>query len=209
MPRTAQRRRLAAVVAGAGSALLVVVLFLTALAAKERDDRFCVACHLHEAKFRRVGAAVPVDLAGAHGRAQPAVGCIGCHGGADLGMRLRVWQGAAFDTLRFLAGAYREPDHMRLPLRDADCRSCHTPIVKPLPVAPAPPAPTAAEETPFGMPPELTAGPVAFHRSRAHDTMTVTCVRCHVTHVTGGERSQRFIVDERVGPICRECHPRM
>lgn len=200
-------------VAGGCGALVIGVVFLTGLAAKERDDRFCVACHLHEAKFTRFTAAVPVDLAGAHRRADPAVECIGCHGGADLPMRLRVWSVAGFDTLRFLTGAYGEPNHMRLPLRDAECRRCHTPVVKPSPAAVAPAATAKPEQTAESLlyggmpPPETSTGMITFHRIRDHETMSVTCVRCHATHVTGGDRAQRFIANPAVEPVCRECHP--
>src|SRR5262249_7051248 len=111
-------------------AAVFALLFLSGLAAKERDNRFCVACHLHDEKFRRLTTATPTDLAGFHHARDTTVGCIACHGGSDLHTRLTVWGVAGFDTVRFLVGAYREPTAMRLPLRDADCRQCHTPILK-------------------------------------------------------------------------------
>src|SRR5262250_2815959 len=136
-------RRLAVGVAAIIAVFLVGVLFLVGLAAKERDDRFCVSCHLHDQKFERLIASSAADLAGLHHNKKAEVGCIACHGGADLGMRLRVWTVAGFDTLKFLVGRYREPDHMRLPLRDVECRQCHTPILKP-PAAPKAPEATRA-----------------------------------------------------------------
>src|SRR5207249_6442242 len=95
-----------------------------------RDNRFCVACHLHDEKFMRLLVLPPKDLAGLHHERDPSVGCIACHGGHGTRMRMAVRTVAALDTLKFLAGAYREPTHMKLPLRDAECRPCHTPIVR-------------------------------------------------------------------------------
>ncbi|HEU4366951.1 MAG TPA: hypothetical protein VFV05_01840 [Methylomirabilota bacterium] len=202
-------------VAATGGALAITLLFLAGLAAKERDNRFCVSCHLHEDKYTRYVTAAPLDLAGAHRQADAAVGCIACHGGADLPMRLRVWAVAGFDTLRFLAGTYTEPDHMRLPLRDAECRQCHTPILKarsPQAAAPSAPSPTgeAGQEVileTLQSPP--TGGTVAFHGMREHETVTVACIGCHASHVTGGEATPRFLVPAVVQPVCRECHPTM
>ena len=123
--------RLAVWGAGAVGAVLCGTLFLAGLAAKERDNRFCVSCHLHDEKFSRLIAATGTDLAGFHHQRKADVGCIACHGGADAAMRLEVWAVAGFDTLRFLAGAYAEPTRMRLPLRAAECLQCHTPILRP------------------------------------------------------------------------------
>ena len=134
-------RRFAVSVATISGAFILATLFLVGLAAKERDDRFCVACHLHDEKFERLTASSASDLAGLHHNKKAEVGCIACHGGADLDMRLRVWTVAGIDTLKFLVGRYREPDHMRLPLRDLECRQCHTPILKPAT------APKASEAT--------------------------------------------------------------
>jgi hypothetical protein len=196
-----------AVVAGV---VLIMGLFLVGLAAKERDNRFCVGCHLHDEKYARYLAAPPVDLSGAHRRADASVGCIACHGGADAPMRLRVWTLAAFDTLRFLAGTYAEPERMRLPLRDAECGHCHTPITKPsAPVSPP------RDQAPAGNPGEAISQtepppdvePPAFHRLRAHEIIRVTCARCHASHAVGGTAAARFLVPAIVEPVCRECHP--
>ncbi|MBI2204169.1 MAG: hypothetical protein HYU41_10005 [Candidatus Rokubacteria bacterium] len=212
MPRTLVRR-LALGAAGVAGAVAVTAAFLVALHAKEQDNRFCVACHLHEAKFERLVTAVPADLAGVHHRKDGQVGCITCHGGADLGMRLRVWAVAGFDTVKFLAGTYEEPDHMRLPLRDVECRQCHTPILK---VSSAPPLPgagpaavdpaLAGQDAP---PADATASATSFHAISEHNATNVACVACHTTHTTDGDPAGRFIGRERVGRICRECHPHL
>ena len=109
-------------------------------------------------------------------------------------MRVKVWAVAGFDTLRFLAGGYAEPAHMRLPLRDAECRQCHTPIL-------------VTDESAFAA--EAAAegrGGASYHAIREHDTVRTACVRCHTSHTTDGGAGSRFIVKARVQPVCRECH---
>src|SRR5688572_1780902 len=103
------RRRVLYGVAGGIGVLAAASAFLAGLAVKERDNRFCVACHLHEAKFERLLGTPVTDLAGSHHARDHRLGCIACHGGADPVMRIRVWSIAGFDTLRFLAGTYSEP----------------------------------------------------------------------------------------------------
>jgi len=172
-------------------------LFLAGLAAKERDNRFCVSCHLHDEKFSRLIAATGTDLAGFHHQRKADVGCIACHGGADAAMRLEVWAVAGFDTLRFLAGAYAEPTHMRLPLRDAECRQCHTPIL----------GPRAADQGTFATEAETEGrGGTSYHAIREHETVKIACVRCHTSHTTDSDAGNRFIAKARVRPICGECH---
>ena len=172
-------------------------MFLAGLAAKERDNRFCVSCHLHDEKFSRLIAATGTDLAGFHHQRKADVGCIACHGGADAAMRLEVWAVAGFDTLRFLAGAYAEPTHMRLPLRDAECRQCHTPILRP----------RAADQGTFATEAETEGrGGTSYHAIREHETVKIACVRCHTSHTTDSDAGNRFIAKARVRPICRECH---
>ena len=196
-------------VALAAGVVLVVGLFLVGLAAKERDNRFCVACHLHDEKYARYLAAPPVDLTGAHRHADASVGCIACHGGADAPMRVRVWMLAAFDTVRFLAGAYAEPAHSRLPPRDAECRQCHTSLTKPPTPTPLPRDQVSAGGTGEVIP-ELQSSPnlepPAFHRLREHEAIPVTCARCHASHAAGGTAAARFLVPAIVEPVCRECH---
>lgn len=185
-----------------------------ALSAKERDNRFCVSCHLHDEKFARLTAVASTDLAGAHHRKDVTVGCIACHGGADLGMRVAVWAVAGFDTVKFLAGAYREPAQMRLPLRDAECRGCHTPILgassgRAMADGGAPGPPPALEST-FSAEAETEGrGGTSYHAIREHDPVRVPCVGCHTSHTTDGDSAGLFISKARVVPLCRECHKEM
>jgi len=190
-----------------------------ALAAKERDNRFCVSCHLHDEKFSRLVAPTPADLAGHHHRKDATVGCIACHSGADLKHHAIVWTVAGFDTLKFLAGAYHEPTGMRLPLRDLDCRQCHTPILR---TASGQPPPGAAPAAPGyrAIDPSTEAafaaeaategrGGTSYHAIREHDHVRMRCVRCHAAHTMDSDPTNRFISKARVLPLCRECHKEM
>ncbi len=176
----------------AGFAVLVP-LFLVGLAARERDNTFCVSCHLHEEKFKRFTSVPFTDLTGPHHA--KGVRCIDCHGGADLSMRLRVWTVAGIDSLRYLTGKYHEPKHMRLPLRPKDCARCHTPIQKTVPAL-------SLEQE------ESAEGSVGntYHSIQAHGTVRISCVRCHTTHTTDSTPALQFIARSRVQPICRGCH---
>jgi predicted CXXCH cytochrome family protein len=196
----------------------VGLLFLVALAAKERDNRFCVSCHLHDEKFARLVAATPTDLAGHHHRKDATVGCIACHGGIEVKHQAMVWAVAGFDTLKFLAGAYREPTGMRLPLHDLDCGQCHTPIIptasgRPAPGA-GPPAPGRQaipyDESTFAAEAATEGrGGTSYHAIREHDTVPVPCVQCHASHTTDSDAANHFISKTTVAPICRECHQEM
>jgi predicted CXXCH cytochrome family protein len=186
--------------------LLLAVLFLIGLTAKERDNRFCVACHLHDEKFERLIASASTDLAGLHYRKDSAVRCIACHGGADLRMRLAVRADAWFDTMKFLAGAYAEPTHMRLLLRDAECRQCHTPILR----MSGRGGPGPDDDSTFATEAETEGrGGASYHAIREHDTVRIACVRCHTSHTTDSDVAHRFISKATVTPLCRECHKEM
>jgi predicted CXXCH cytochrome family protein len=200
-------------VAGVAGALLFGTLFLTALAAKERDNRFCVSCHLHDEKFLRLTASEATDLAGFHHLKKADAGCIACHGGADPVMRAKVWTVAGFDTLRFLAGMYQEPSHMRLPLRDAECRWCHTPILgQPLSSGSAtmPAKPVDATDDSAAAEAETEGrGGTSYHAIREHDTVPIACVQCHTSHTTDANAADRFLSRPRIATICRDCHKQM
>ncbi len=165
------------------------LLSLGALTQKNRDDRFCVACHLHEEKFNRFLEPAAKDLAGAHHYAKSPRHCIDCHGGADVSMRLRVSAVAGLDTVRFFIGRYHESERMRLPLRDQECKQCHDPIVRR----------TIEEE-------EASEGRGdTFHAINEHRTVKTRCVACHTSHTRGEARFQ-FLDRNRILPICHDCH---
>ena len=187
------RRKLAWGVAALAGLAVLVAVFLVGLAAVERENNFCISCHLHEQKFKRFTSVPFADLTSPHHAKD--VRCIDCHGGADLPMRLRVWTVAGVDTLRYLVGRYREPEHMRLPLRSKECTQCHTPILKNAPAL------SAEQEEAL----EGRAGNT-YHSIRAHDTVRINCARCHTAHTPDSEAKLQFIARSRVQPICRECH---
>jgi predicted CXXCH cytochrome family protein len=218
------RRRLVFGTAAAAGVCLVAALTLAVVAAKERDDRFCVSCHLHQEKYDRFSAAAATDLAGFHHQRDRQVACISCHGGADMGMRARVWALAALDTAKYLVGVHEEPTRMRIQLRDVECRQCHTPILKTVgaggPAASSAPAGGAAAPPTRAIDPsdESTfsaastgegAAATSYHILRDHDGVRVRCVRCHTSHTTGSDAKDRFISRVMVQPLCRECHKQM
>ena len=198
--------RLALWAGGGVGALVLAGLFLAGLVVKELDNRFCVACHLHEEKLERLTAAAPSDLAGFHHRRDATVGCIACHGGIDPVMRAKVWTVAAFDTVKFLAGAYAEPIRMKLQLGDPECRQCHTPIVKPAPRAAAPTPPNVEM---YGDPHAERGTSANYHGIRDHDAANLRCVRCHTSHTADSDAKNRFISQATVRPVCRDCHKEM
>jgi len=168
------------------------ILFLGAVAKKERDDRFCIACHLHEEKFSRFKAPAVSDLAGAHHHAKTPQRCIDCHRGADLPMKLSVRAVSGLDTFRFFVGHYREPEGMRLRLRDRECKQCHDPILKR----------TVEEEEADG------GRGDTFHAINEHRTVKTPCVSCHTSHTKGEARFQ-FLDRDQIRPICSDCHKEM
>jgi predicted CXXCH cytochrome family protein len=206
------RRWLLRGLAGGLGTVLLGAAFLAGLAAKERDNRFCVSCHLHEAKFQRMVGPPASDLAAAHHASDIRVGCIACHGGADAAMRVRVWAGAGFDTLKFLAGVYAEPTGMRLPLRDRDCRQCHTPIGRESPTTGATGSPAAADTATdsgagyLAEAPAVRGGRISYHGFREHDGVDVRCVACHTAHTTDSSPGEQFLSRRVVEPVCQRCH---
>jgi len=123
-------------------------------------------------------------------------------------MRFAVWAVAWIDTVRFLIGRYDEPTAMRLPLRDADCRQCHTPILNN--TARTAEGMGVRAETTFEAETETEGrGGTSYHAIREHDSVRLACIRCHGAHTTDSEAGRRFISQGRVAPLCRECHPTM
>jgi hypothetical protein len=167
----------------------------------EADDAFCTSCHLasgaplHEAKAADFRARPAVSLAVAHAaagneaRADGAFRCIDCHGGTGFAGRARVKAASLRDALVYLSGDFAEPEHMRFPLRDADCRSCHGAF------AAAAAAPAALESP-------------AFHALAVHNReLGVACVNCHLVHSRGGMADRDFLHPEPVRAECARCHP--
>lgn len=154
----------------------------------ESRNEFCVACHvapgrrLHAAKLSDFQADPAVNLASLHGRAEADFRCIDCHGGASFANKLRVKSVAARDALRYLVGAFGEPEGMSHPLWDEDCTQCH---------------------------PGYTPGrDDDFHAFEAHNLrdFAYACVTCHRAHPVGASAEPRFLDAQVVLPVCRNCH---
>ena len=167
----------------------------------EEDDAFCTACHLpsgtplhadNAADFAArpaLSLAVAHAVAGNEARPDGAFRCIDCHGGTGWLGRARVKLLSARDGLVYLGGRFDEPDGMRWPLRDEDCRQCHATFAS---------AAAAVEswETP------------AFHALSVHNReLGVSCVTCHLAHERGGITDRNFLHPEPVRAACVRCHP--
>jgi nitrate/TMAO reductase-like tetraheme cytochrome c subunit len=192
MRRTAIAMVAALLGAGAGAAGWAVSDRL------EQDNDFCNACHLeperplHEALRREFDARPAASLAAAHaaatvdGRHDPAFRCIDCHGGTGALGRLRVKVLAGKDAFWYGVGRFEEPDGMRWPLWDDDCRKCHAEF---------------AGQSWQGW------GPEPFHARSVHNTaLGVDCVECHRAHGPGGAAGGYFLHAAHVRAQCARCH---
>jgi len=148
----------------------------------EEDNRFCIACHLHEDIFKNFMTDAPrmVALAGAHLH-KGEVKCIDCHIGATHTDKLIVKAMAGWDTVQYFIGNFKEPDHLRFPLGDRTCLKCHT----------------------DGGQSKTRAG--AFHNDPNHRNMHFECVTCHQSHPVR-DPSVLFLEEAIVRPVCHECH---
>lgn len=153
----------------------------------EQDNRFCVACHrpgkpLHAKVYRtflRVEGRL-VTLAGAH-NARGQVKCIDCHIGADRKDYLIIKAIAAWDTVRWVVGAYKDPETLRYPLGDRTCVKCHPD---------------------GGQNPEIKD---AFHNAPYHRDPRDGCSDCHRSHLEAPAET-RFLLQPLVKPLCDTCH---
>lgn len=167
----------------------------------ERDNDFCNACHLgpgvplHQAVRDDFETRPAETLAGAHAVAgvpgrDAGFRCIDCHGGTGLVGRARVKALAARDAFWYVVGHFEEPDGMRWPLWDEDCRKCHATFDEG--------AAGLAWQTP------------RFHQVPLHNVdLGVDCVSCHQSHEPGGNALAHFIHAESVRVQCARCHPEL
>lgn len=170
----------------------------------EQRNEFCNACHLdgwlsgtplHTEHRDQFAATSPQTLAGAHAIAgmparteAPAFLCIDCHGGVGLAGRARVKALAAKDAFWWVVGNFEEPEGMHWPLREEDCRQCHSSFT------------TKAGE--FEDP--------AFHDLGVHNRdLGIDCVECHEVHVPQAQTNRWFIDAFRVRKQCARCHSAM
>ncbi|MBI4588394.1 MAG: hypothetical protein HY725_06115 [Candidatus Rokubacteria bacterium] len=178
-----------------GVALVSGTTAIAYVSHREQDNRFCIACHapdgkrLHGELFDRYQAKPPVDLSAVH-QTQKAIKCIDCHGGVGIVRRSRVLAVATWDTVKYVAGRFKEPERMISPLPDRDCAHCH------------------ADYNVGLLPDGGQAGGRDFHKHPDHRTLPVTCVQCHTSHVAGDPRI-RFLSNTVVLPLCQRCHKEM
>jgi hypothetical protein len=164
----------------------------------EQDDDFCNACHvsagvpLHIEIRRDFDARPTASLAAAHAvasaqhRADGVLRCIDCHGGTSWLGRTRVKTLAAKDALLYLSGRFEEPEGMRWPLWDEDCRKCHAG---------------------FAEGPADAGRSARFHELAVHNAeLGVDCVECHVVHQRGVDPAAFFLDAPRVRAQCARCH---
>lgn len=162
----------------------------------ERDNDFCVACHLredvplHAEKRRDLQRTPAATLAAAHGAAEVErrpFRCIDCHGGTGWLGRARVKALSARDAFWYAVRRFDEPDEMHWPLWDADCRKCHAEFDER--------AATSGRDP-------------LFHELSVHNTaLGVACVDCHLVHDEGGLPERDFLHPEPVRARCASCHP--
>jgi len=155
----------------------------------EKDNDFCVACHLtdttvlHEqlmADYRET--ADPRVLAAPHHSAETMVRCIDCHHGEGLTGRFLVLTVAGLDTVKWAAGLAEEPTELHLPFEDITCARCHAEAARA----------------------ELTGG--EYHNRAAHVDVPMRCIDCHAVHEPG-DPALAFLDSDRVLGQCRTCHP--
>lgn len=192
------RDRLRAIVGVAG---LVVVAVTAASVAfvkhQDEDNRFCVACHLHERLMRESQSSPPPTLSAAHFHADPESvralprggrghpeRCFTCHSGEGVMGWTQVTVLSGWDAARWVLGDRHEPTSMRLPIVNAACLKCHPQAVR---------GAMTGDET------------SKYHELSSHRAVTMPCASCHVVHARG-EATHKFLDPAVVKTRCQSCH---
>ncbi len=159
----------------------------------EKDNTFCIACHLsnsqrlHQGKYTTF---FPVDgaiitLAAAHHRGSDTpFRCVDCHNGTTFADKLRIKAQAARDTVAYFLSDFEEPEQMRFSLGNRLCLKCHIPATK---------RPKKAE---------------AFHSAKHHRQLPFVCYECHTAH-RQAKSEMGFLKREIVQPLCDRCHAQL
>ena len=152
----------------------------------EEQDTFCIACHLHEKKYKEFTAPTndQVSLAAKH-QAPKGVRCIDCHKGEGIWERLGVLTIAGFDTVVYFVGLHKEPQHLRFPLSNTTCLKCHEKDL----------VPKGSYST-------------NYHDLTPHANLSLRCAECHLAHPRGNPQHV-FLNEAEVIPICKRCHVTM
>lgn len=152
----------------------------------EQDNRFCIACHRPEKplharvyeSFHPVGGKL-ITLTGSH-NVHAQVKCIDCHIGADWKDYLVVKALAAWDTGKWVVGAYKDPEQLRYLLGDRTCLKCHQDGGQ-------------------------NSKKKVFHNAPYHRDPRNGCVDCHRPHLEAPAETG-FLQRRVVKPICDQCH---
>ena len=152
---------------------------------QDEDNRFCVACHLHQTHYDGMVTAPPATLAAAHhlasGPGHPER-CFTCHSGEGVAGWSQVTLLSAWDAARWVLGDRHEPTLMRLPITNAACLKCHASDLR-----------------------EQPRDEQKFHGLADHRPVRIPCMACHVTH-RAGPRERDFLDDSTVRAQCQRCH---
>ncbi len=183
-PRPAHSR--SSRVARAASILALVAIAATAFVKhQDEDNRFCVACHLHQKKMDAMLAAPPRALAAAHhgarGSGHPER-CFTCHSGEGWGGWSQVTLLSAWDAARWVAGDRHEPTTMRLPLTNQACLKCHATDLR-----------------------IRKRDEQKYHGIADHRPNKISCMACHRVHDAGAPE-HHFLDDSNLKAQCQRCH---
>jgi predicted CXXCH cytochrome family protein len=191
MPRTRLLKALLWIAATLAGTLLAVTAGVKGVDHLESGRNFCNACHLpdgtplHAGKLRIALERPRLDLTGVHFRdaLQGRFACADCHRGAGWQERTHVLWGAAVNTLRYLAGSFREPERLARPILNVACTGCH------------------GEPTRQG-------DPARFHGSLAHLAQhNVPCTDCHRGHTAATEPAPASLALRQAAQrVCARCH---
>jgi len=106
---------------------------------------------------------------------------------------------SARDAFWYATGHFEEPERMRWPLQDADCRRCHDHFGNKRGSGNKSGS-DSENERPSWQDPD-------FHDLADHNTrLSVTCVECHLSHARGGLRDRFFLHPTEVRKQCARCH---
>ena len=212
---------LAAIMLGGGSGAYVSFVL-------EENDAFCIACHtapeqvyFDRARQAQAGGS-PIDLSSRHlSTRQRAFNCIACHrGSGDLVDRILSLTLGLQDTLILIAGHADPGIEKRTAtapgLIDGGCVACHSDAIV-----------VASFENHFHVklpaawhviqsgvlpvvPPDTLPGapdPLADSQGKPEPLeTTVTCLSCHVAHLSGFEFVNYLDESGAVFPACNTCH---
>ena len=159
------------------------VSFTGALVHLERQDGFCIACHLHEQKDRDMHAPAREigQLTALH--FEKGVGCADCHREpGPLGRVMTLYTLGVRDAASYLFTDFREPERLTTHIKNGTCIECH--------------AETLARD----------GNPDSYHGTRVHnDRQDIRCTTCHLHH-RPGDPEFAFIELTAFEAGCASCH---